>query len=81
MENTAIDRREPRPDQIWVDYKGDHYLITGIAKYAEDKREIVLYRNLFAPKETYAHFLADFLDTGKQYGPHEKRFRHVTLPD
>ena len=40
-------RRKPRPQEVYRHFKGDYYLVEGIARSSETDEELVLYRKLY----------------------------------
>ena len=61
-------------NRIYRHFKGDYYLIEGVAKYSEDKSEIVIYRKLYDDGSLWVRPLDMFLSEvdHKKY-PHVKQ--------
>ncbi len=61
-------------NRIYRHFKGDYYLIEGVAKYSEDKSEMVIYRKLYDDGSLWVRPLDMFLSEvdHKKY-PHVKQ--------
>ena len=47
--------------RIYRHFKGDYYLVEGVAKYSEDECDLVIYRRLYGDGSLWARPLGMFL--------------------
>lgn len=50
-----------RINRVYRHFKGDYYLVEGVAKFSEDKSDLVVYRRLYGDGTLWARPLEMFL--------------------
>ena len=53
--------RRLRINRVYRHFKGDYYLVEGVAKFSEDKSDLVVYRRLYGDGTLWARPLEMFL--------------------
>lgn len=58
-------------------YKGQEYLVLGIARHSETEEELVVYRQAYGERELWVRPLSMFLETIDKEGTQVPRFEYL----
>ncbi len=64
-------------NRVYRHFKGDYYLVEGVAKFSEDKSDLVIYRKLYEDGTLWARPLEMFLSEvdHEKYPNVEQKYR------
>ena len=66
--------RKLQINRVYRHFKGDYYLVEGVAKYSEDESDLVIYRKLYGDGSLWARPLEMFLsEVDHEKYPHVKQ--------
>jgi hypothetical protein len=58
-------------------YKGNEYVVVGVARHSETEEEVVVYRQDYGERSLWVRPLAMFLETVEVDGEQVPRFKYV----
>lgn len=62
---------------VYRHYKGNEYLVLGIARHSETEEDLVLYQPLYGQRELWVRPLAMFNETVNVNGEEKPRFAYL----